>query len=101
VREKDTRAGGVSSSHKTPMPSLTDFCIYAQFDPPFAKLPNLRKPIAKPLESNFWAFFSKKQEYLTQLQNRWSCSNTISVLVIDMRNWIRLFFVYLTSWITV
>ena len=44
---------------KTPMPSLVDFCIYAWFDPSFAKLPNLPKLIAKPLESNFWAFFQK------------------------------------------
>ena len=32
-------------------PLESNFCIYAQFDPSFAKLPNLSKPSAKPLES--------------------------------------------------
>jgi len=58
VREKDTRAEEESLRRaKTQMTSLADFCIYAQFDSPFAKLSNLSKSIAKPLESNFWAFF--------------------------------------------
>jgi hypothetical protein len=36
---------------KTLIPSLTGFGIYAQFDHPFVKLPNLPKSIAKLLES--------------------------------------------------
>jgi hypothetical protein len=58
AREKDTRAGGVSPSRKNTNAKphgLMD--IYAQFDPPLAKLPNLPKLIAKSLESNLWGIF--------------------------------------------
>jgi len=62
VRERRINAWEESLRHvKTPMSSLADFCIYAQFDPLFAKLPFLPKAIAKPLESNF-GLFSKKNK---------------------------------------
>jgi hypothetical protein len=59
ARERTRRAGEgypreESLCHaKTLMPSFADFCIYARFDPPFAKLLNLPKPIVKPLEDDF------------------------------------------------
>ena len=75
--------------------SLTDFCIYAQFDSSFAKLPNLPKSIVKPLESNFWVFSKKKQECITQLQNRWSYSNIERQTSMSLNKFIKIYYIKL------